>query len=408
VIEDALRSLRFGDEREELKPAPARTGEDVHGESARAVMARLSPDSSVSPELVDAWLDRRERSGVGSFLDERTRLRSHVLPHLGKIPISELRPRHVRDMVASLCAKRSRLGGVFGPRTVRHIYATLHHVVHDAVVDEILPANPCVLRRGELPRKADKDPTWRSGAVFTREEVESLVSDERIAEDRRVLYAIEFFTGVRCGEAAALQWRSYNPNVEPLGRLLVATSYNSRSKRLKGTKTDQPREVPVHPTLARILAGWKLSGWRRAFGRQPTPEDLVVPALRGGCRNVRYSLMAFHDDLSRLGLRRRRHYDTRRTFISLAQADGARKDVLRWVTHGPTGNAFDAYTTLPWATLCEAVGYLRLGLREGKLVSLQGARAIAKPLPVGDGLETEASGVEAQKERAASSVACGP
>jgi hypothetical protein len=118
--------------------------------------------------------------------------------------------------------------------------------------------------------------------------------------------------------------------------------------------------------------------------------------------------MAFHDDLSRLGLRRRRHYDTRRTFISLAQADGARKDVLRWVTHGPTGKAFDAYTTLPWATLCEAVGYLRLGLREGKLVSIPGAGAIAKPLPVGDGLETEASGVEAQKERAASSVACGP
>lgn len=384
----------------------------LHADAAKAGVRRTEDERQHSKmivsELVDAWLDRRERSGVGSLLDERTRLRSHVLPLLGKIPIAELRPRHVRDMVATLRAKKSRLGGVFGPRTVRHIYATLHHVLHDAVVDEILPANPCVLKRGELPKKADKDPTWRSGAVFIREEVESLISDERIPEDRRVLYALEFFTGMRCGEAAALPWRAYDSKLEPLGRILVATSYNSRSKKVKGTKTEQPREVPVHPTLARILASWKLSGWRRAFKRQPTPDDLVVPAHEGGSRNVCYSLMAFHDDLDRLGLRKRRHYDTRRTFISLAQADGARKDVLRWVTHGPSGDIFDAYTTLPWATLCEAVGYLKVGIKEGKVVSIRAPQDAAELLAVGDGLETEASAPEAEKERAASSLACGP
>jgi len=76
---------------------------------------------------------------------------------------------------------------VFGPRTVRHISATLHHVLHDAMVDEILPANPCVLKRGELPKKADKDPIWRSGEIFISGEVESLFSDERIPEDLRRL-----------------------------------------------------------------------------------------------------------------------------------------------------------------------------------------------------------------------------
>jgi integrase len=357
---------------------------------------------------VETWLERREASGVAAFLDEKTRLRSHVLPILGKIPIDDLRPRHVRDMVASLRAKKSRLGGVFGPRTVRHIYATLHHVLHDAVVDEILPANPCVLKRGELPKKADKDPTWRSGAVFIREEVESLISDERIPEDRRVLYALEFFTGMRCGEAAALPWRAYDPKPEPLGRLLVATSYDTRSRKVKGTKTDQPREVPVHPMLARVLASWKLSGWQRAFKRQPKPDDLVVPAREGGSRNVCYSLKTFHRDLEGLGLRKRRHYDTRRTFISLAQADGARKDVLRWVTHGPSGDVFDAYTTLPWATLCEAVGCLKVGVKEGKLVSIQKPQGQPEAFAVGDILETRVSPLEAEKERAASSLACGP
>ncbi len=71
-----------------------------------------------------------------------------------------------------------------------------------------------------------------------------------------------------------------------------------------------------------------------------------------------------------LGLRRRRQYDSRRTFISLAQADGARKDILRWITHGPDGDIVSAYTTLPWNALCEEVAKLRITLRDGRLIQL--------------------------------------
>ncbi len=80
------------------------------------------------------------------------------------------------------------------------------------------------------------------------------------------------------------------------------------------------------------------------------------------------TLGRFHGDLDKLGLRRRRQYDSRRTFISLARGDGARKDVLCWVTHGPEGDVFDDYTTLPWPTLCAAVACLRIELREGRVL----------------------------------------
>ena len=43
--------------------------------------------------------------------------------------------------------------------------------------------NPCQLKRGELPKKADKDPTWRAGAVFTRGEVELLISSPDLPEE---------------------------------------------------------------------------------------------------------------------------------------------------------------------------------------------------------------------------------
>ena len=36
-------------------------------------------------------------------------------------------------------------------------------------------------------------------------------------------------------------------------------------------------------------------------------------------------------------------------------ADGGRKDILRWITHGPEGDIIDLYTTLPWHTLKAAL-----------------------------------------------------
>jgi hypothetical protein len=87
------------------------------------------------------------------------------------------------------------------PRTVRHVKTTLQTMLHEAVVDELIPSNPCVFKRGELPQKIDKDPRWRADAVFTRQEVEQLLSDERIPEDQTVFNALIFLTGMRTGRA---------------------------------------------------------------------------------------------------------------------------------------------------------------------------------------------------------------
>jgi hypothetical protein len=46
----------------------------------------------------------------------------------------------------------------------------------------------------------------------------------------------------------------------------------------------------------------------------------------------------FKDDLEALGMRHRRGHDLRRTFITLAQVDGARREVLKVMTHGPSAD----------------------------------------------------------------------
>lgn len=323
----------------------------------------------------ERWVKERRTRGIASVDDEASRLRLHVYPMVGDVLLRELRPHNARDLVRHLRRKHSARGELLAPRTVLHCFYLLRQAFHDAVVDELIDTNPIVVRKEELPEKQDKDRAWRRTAVFSRDEVEAVLSapTSAIPEDRRTLYAIMFLGAMRFGEAAALTWRDYDAACVPLGKLVVDKSYNTKTRKVKGTKTENPREMPVHATLARILAEWKLGGFHRLAGRVPRPEDPIVPSRRGAYRNVNHGLRRFHEDLERLGLRSRRQHDTRRTFISLAIGDGARKDVLRWVTHGPTGDVMDLYTSIAWSALCEEVAKLKVSLRTGEVIALRPA-----------------------------------
>ena len=65
-----------------------------------------------------------------------------------------------------------------------------------------------------------------------------------------MLYALKALAGLRHGGAAGITWQQYDAAMEPLGSLS-----------LEHTKTQVPRRVPVHPTLAHVLTEWKQTGW---------------------------------------------------------------------------------------------------------------------------------------------------
>jgi hypothetical protein len=103
----------------------------------------------------------------------------------------------------------------------------------------------------------------------------------------------------------------------------------------KTTKTDPVKHVPVHPTLAAMLAEWKLGGWAAMMGRAPGPDDLIVPLPPDAAerrykrkgepfRTTYYSGKCWSKyDLAALGWRHRHHYDMRATFITLVIGIGA-------------------------------------------------------------------------------------
>ncbi len=341
--------------------------EDLARKLLRRVEEKIASGATVDggPMTVrryaDKWVKDCREMGIGEWKNNEARLKHHFLGELGDMPIEDVRPRHVARIFKAL-----RKTGKHAPKTIRNIYSAVQGMFREAAVEGLVDVSPCVLTEHHLGPIEDKHNGWRETAVYTRDELVMLVSDPRVPFDRRVTYALEGIGGLRHGEAAGLRWQSYDDTLVPLGRLTIVTSYN------KGrTKTRATRYMPVHPVLARIVDDWRRHGWPEMMGREPGPDDLVVPCpyrvrLRslGVMRDKNYSRKRLIEDFAALELRHRRGHDLRRTMISLARSDGARKDLLEVCTHTPGRGktAIDVYTTFEWKALCEEVAKLRIEL----------------------------------------------
>jgi integrase len=315
------------------------------------------------------WLETRKGRELASVGDDIGRINNHVLPHLGPLVLATVRPRHVRDMVRAL-KKDPNLA----PRTILNIYGITSAMFRDAVIEEAIAQNPCILPPGELPEKADKDPEWRDAATFTIAEVVQLCTDPRIPSERRVQYAMKALAGMRHGEVAGFRWRLRDTSAVPLGRLSIARSYNA-----KRTKTNVTRPVPEHPELARVLDIWWGDGWQETYGREPTPDDLVVPTRNMTPVSANDAVRYLKADLDTLGLRKdagterdRGGHDLRAWFITTCQEHGADIAALMLATHTKRRDVISGYTRLQWPSICAAVGKLRISLGEKPLLLAPG------------------------------------
>jgi integrase len=383
--------LRSGKWYERPVPKPSDGGEinEAWANVVRTNMVHAYNAGTWDPEQVEpesmSVLDHARRwakdLAYESAPKDRRRIELYVAPSpIAHLDLTELRPKAVISWIRWLKELPSARGGKLSTSAVRNAFDVLQRALNAAVVDEILVQNPCQLARKSLPPKRDKNPNAREGWIFTREEIERLISDERIKPDRRVQYAILFLTGMRFGEYAALRWRDYDRTMTPLGRITVSRAIKSVSKAEGRTKTEAIKRIPVHPTLATILAEWHLSGWAEAFGRPPREDDYVLPSVRGRHkgqpRNSSASNRAFKSDQARLGMERERHqHVARHSFISLAQDDGADDRALKWITHPPPATAFDNYNRGPWRRLCEEIVKFRIERRTGgKVLEMKGKK----------------------------------
>lgn len=188
--------------------------------------------------------------------------RRRIEPHLGSLPLREIKPSHVRAWISTL----SRSG--LSPASVRQAFRLLNQLLTAAVGDEHLTANPALAARKALPRLPEPTPH-----ILTPEEVEAMRAAMKPGRDR-LMFDLLTWTGLRIGELFGLRRRS----VDVLHRRLIvaeAVVEDGGDLLVTDTKTHQTRRVTLPAFLvADLVAHLDAEVARRA-------DALLFPSRTG-------------------------------------------------------------------------------------------------------------------------------
>jgi integrase len=288
-------------------------------EVAQGVYVPQARSANISVQrYTELWLERRVNITTA---DDAQRLRDHILPRVGALRLSDIEQPDIVRLVRDLQADPS-----ISLKTAKNSYGVFRTMMRDATIEKlVLGGDPCVLPKGSWRKQA---PVERE--VYTAQEVMRFMTDERLDWDRRVLFALWFYTGGREGEGCGLTWQQWKRDVTPLGALAIDWQYDH-----KPLKTNNPRRVPVHPHLAEILDRWFAEGFELTYGRRPTLKDWIVPRRRAPERPHTKSsaYKAFKAACEVLGIEARSLH----TMITWARRGGADRDVLEKITHNARG-----------------------------------------------------------------------
>lgn len=163
---------------------------------------------------LDEWLEMVQPTvAPGSLVAYRGHVENHIKPLLGGIFVAELHQRDVRRLI------RDRITAGKSAQTVVGIVSTLRSALAVAVRDGDLPAN--VAAGLDLPR-VDRAPV----EAMTPERATAILEAVK-DDDHGSLYVTLLGTGLRLGEALALDWQDIDLDS---GRLTVKAG-KSRSAR---------------------------------------------------------------------------------------------------------------------------------------------------------------------------------
>ena len=319
---------------------------------------------------------REQRKPPATVGDDESRLRDHLTPELGDLVLEDLDVRHIEELIEVLHEKVSEATGErLSRNTIANVWGTLTKCLADAEKELKRQGVPWVNPVDVLDDSKKPKRVKRPRGYYRRDELEALISDPRIALDRRAFWALLFLTGMRHDEAAGLRWGDIDRSATPLPKIDLHEQAGGRP--LKEDRHDQGlrRAIPLHPVLGVVLERWRSQGWPDAFGRHPKDEDYVVPPLLDvkRWRPKRTTLKQLKRDSELVGAKVRTTHETRNSFLTLCSEDSPELEhIVKLITHQPVGGAAsETYMRTRWLAKCRAISAFDVRLdRRAEVVSI--------------------------------------
>ena len=309
---------------------------------------------SVEAFVLERWLPHLETQGrlrAGTIRNYRQLMRDHILPSLGRMQLTKVRPGHVQAVLDEM-TRKGRAG-----RTVSHARAAMSSAFTAAVRWQLVAINP--VRASEAPAKKVLDLH-----VPTAAELVTLMNAARgtIWEVPMMLAAT---TGARRGEVAGLRWG--NVDLER-GRVRIVEALQRVNGELFYAPPKTPRAVRSIP-----IPGWVAEALRRhraeqaqrllAIGIRVTDEHPV--ADRGDGEPLDPS--TFTHAVSRIaagaGLDGVRLHDLRHAVATILAASGSSPAITsKMLGHASIAFTLQAYTHPDEEELARAAAALERAL----------------------------------------------
>lgn len=317
-------------------------------------------------DWIDAWWPMREASLKPTAAhSEGGRVRNHIRPLLGDLPLEDITGLTVQQWVTALATGAGPMGEdvrrprrPLGPKTIRHCHGLLSQALDAAVGQRLIRANPC--RNTRLPEVVPHEMRFLS-----EPEIGRLIT--AVPERWRPLVLLLVGTGLRWGEACALRMC----DVDVLaGRLTVVRSMQELSgsgEIVFGTPKSRMSRRTV--TFSRRVAD-ALTGVVAGKGR----EDLVFTAPMGGPVRTRNFRRGWVRWTAAAGLAGLRIHDLRHTHAAILISAGRPLTAIQ----RRLGHASLAVTSDVYGHLLEHVDEGILDAIEGALTHVDAAELAAE------------------------------
>lgn len=330
------------------KPAPGMTSKQIEKEVQRQAMlfeeqcrnGQIGANRNIKlADFCPMYLEIKENIlAPRTYEYYKNEIDSLIIPLLGHIKLSELRPAHVQQFVHYLQGDIRKKNGEqdntkLSPSTIKRKLAVLQSILKQAVKLDIIPTNPANAEKLTLPKtvKADIE-------IFTKQEAAEILSClETEPLQFQVIVQLALMSGARLGEIVALKFSDIDFRNNKITISRSAYKLKGEPIKTKAPKDNDVRTVTINQYCIDLLKLLKAEKSQQALklGTAWKGEDWIFTQWDGSIMYPQTPSAQWRDFLKKHGFRHRKFHSLRHTSATLLLYGGVNvKQVQERLGHG--------------------------------------------------------------------------